>query len=451
MTENKFRTMFKRRRQFAQPNGISVQRNKVKSSFGSWKTGQKRVLATLCILSIWIIALAPVVHKITSFFEPKMRSQNEMLLNKLNLSNITVLCPEGYTFSRGAQSCTTVCGYYDNYPLPLTICKRVLLSAIAVINTAVTILAIYRLIRYRRKYRFQHHPIFIGVFVNLILSIVIGVPDIIGAKSFFCNGEEVDYGTLNANPNIQVHIHGAVIQAISISNRVWFVMALLLIFLTKCTTNNICSFRRNRIIIILVEIVICLLFPVSCAVKSYQTGYVFAPSLMMPIVSDKLVGLIFGMIPHLSITGMTLTLIVLILYNNNNNNNNCRNEKQKVLIPIEKRIMFFSVLYFLLNILIVMTLISTSTPQDNSSTGSEEIEALITLESYYTSDSMRFIAAGTQNRTLSLLSTPDQELIQYSTAQWNIPVQALSIRLLFIVVLSALNCCIKDSMEQKIH
>ena len=219
--------MLNRRKKVNHLNEGRTQQEKTKNSIFVWKFGQLRVIASLCILLIWTFALAPIVHRIYSYSKPISNiAQNEMLLDKLNLSNVTVLCPEGYTFSRMEQRCSTVCGYYDNYPLPLTICKRVLLSAIAVINTGITILAIYRLIRYRKEYKFQHHPIFIGVFVNLILSIVIGVPDIIGAKIIFCEGKEIDYATLNANPTIQVHIHGFLIQVLSLSNRLWFVMAL---------------------------------------------------------------------------------------------------------------------------------------------------------------------------------------------------------------------------------
>ena len=404
--------MLNRRKKVNHLNEGRTQQEKTRNSIFVWKFGKWRVIASLCILLIWTFALAPIVHRIYSYSKPISNiSQNDMLLDKLNLSNVTVLCPEGYTFSRMEQRCSTVCGYYDNYPLPLTICKRVLLIAIAVINTGITILAIYRLIRYRKEYKFQHHPIFIGVFVNLILSIVIGVPDIIGTKIFFCEGKEIDYATLNANPTIQVHIHGVLIQVLSLSNRLWFVMALVYIFFSKLSMQDIFSYKRNKVIIILLEFILCFLFPVTCAVISYKAGYVFAPRLMMPITGDKLVGIIFGMAPQLIITGLTLTLIVLILYKIH-----CRtciacvSEKQKELIPIEKRIMFFSVLYFVLNILIVLALLSTSSSLEPFSSGSEERESLVTLKSLYSADTIRPIA-GTHHQTLSLLSTTDQELI----------------------------------------
>ena len=400
-----------------------------------------RLIAVFCIIPGWIITFAPILPRFFTESFPKFNiSQNEMLLDKLNLSNVTVLCPEGYTFSRVEQRCSTVCGYYDNYPLPLTICKRVLLSTIAVINTGITILAIYRLIRYRKKYKFQHHPIYVGVFTNLFLSIIIGVPDILGANIFFCGGKQIDYATLNANPTIQVHIHGTLIGIFSISNRLWFLMALILIFLATFPLLNIFNRKRNRVIIIVVEIAVCVAFPVVCGLVPFFpfSGYELSQNIMLPVSINKIIGAVFGFIPQLVITGLTLTAVVLIVYRIHSQIQigYTRTGKRVGMQPIEKRLIFFSILYFALNFVISLTLVSLIIFDNIIEKESNDYVSYLTLNRPYYPHSVHLTGL---NKTSYLLSPEDQMLVEQRNPFFIIFIQDLGIRSLFILVLSVLN------------
>ena len=85
---------------------ISIEKRFNKQKLWFW-----RLIAVVCIIPGWIIMFAPFLPRILTELFPKFNiSQNEILLDKLNLSNVTVLCPEGYTFSRMEQRCSTVCG-----------------------------------------------------------------------------------------------------------------------------------------------------------------------------------------------------------------------------------------------------------------------------------------------------------------------------------------------------
>ena len=425
---------------------------KEEGNFKKRKLWLWRSIALLCIIPGWLVSFAPILPIfLTESFPRSNISQNELLLNKLNLSNITVLCPEGYTFSRREQRCSTVCGYYDNYPLPLTICKRVLLSAIAVINTAVTILAIYRLIRYRKKYRFQHHPIFIGVFVNLIQAIFVGVPDILGANIFFCEKQQITYEQLNNNPTIQLHIHGAFIRFLSLSNRLWFVMALVLIFLATFPLKDIYRYKFNRIIIVLVEIGVCLIFPLICALVPFVpfSGYRLFQYAMTTNADDRTVEFVTNLIPQQLIGGLTSTAIVLIVYRIHSQLQigSSRTGKHIGIQPIEKRLIYFSVVYFALNAIISFSIIIITVFMNVIRTKTNDYASYLTLNTPYASRRMPSRAI---NTTLFLLSSEDQMLLQYRNPFFIVFVHDLSIRLLFILVLSVLNfSCSKPKLCMK--
>ena len=400
-----------------------------------------RLIAFFCIIPGWIITFAPILPLLFSESFPKYNiSQNQMLLDKLNLSNVTVLCPEGYTFSPIEQRCTTVCGYYDNYPLPLTISKRVLLSAIAVINTGVTILAIYRLIRYRKEFKFQHHPIFIGVFVNLLQSIVGGIPDILGANIFFCEGRQIDYATLNANPTIQVHIHGALMITLSISNRLWFVMALVLILLATFPLRSIFKRNRNRIITVVAEICVCVVYPAVCGLAPFVpfSGYALSDTIMLPVSVSKIVGAVFGYLTQLTISGLTLTIVVLIIYRIHSQiqMGSARTGKRVGIQPIEKRLIFFNIVYFVLNAVITITLASLLIFKNIIEKNSNDYASYLTLNSPYSPNTMNPFEL---NTTLSLLSPEDQLLVEPRHPFFIIFIHDIGIRSLFIIVLSVLN------------
>ena len=321
------------------------------------------------------------------------------------------------------------------------------------INTGITILAIYRLIRYRKEYKFQHHPIFIGVFVNLILSIVIGVPDIIGAKIFFCEGKEIDYATLNANPTIQVHIHGVLIQVLSLSNRLWFAMALILIFLATFSMKNILGIKRNKIIILSVEIVICIIYPVVCALASFipLNGYMLSQIVMLPVPANVVVRTIFSFMPQLIISALTLTIIVLIVYRIHSQIQigSSRTGKRASIQPIEKRLMFLSILYFALNVVISITLISLSVFNNIIENRTNDYVSYLTLASLYSPNGITTTPHGL-NATLTLLSPDDQLLMEHRDPFFIIFIQDISIRSIFILVLSVFNfSCSKKKLCQK--
>ena len=408
------------------------------------------LIAVVCITVCWFIVLLPIPLSVASNSFPKPNiSQNEMLLNTLNLSNLTVYCPDSYTFSPSEQKCTTICGYHDHYPEALTIIKRVLLSLIAVFNSGISILAVIHIVKYYKQYKFQHHPIFVGVFINLVQSFVIGIPDLLGANLFFCEGRRIDYATLNENPPVQLHIQGVLVTILSISNRLWFVMAIVLIFPSTFAFSNVLVPVRNRIIIVMIELVICVAYPLVCGLASFIPfrGYRLSEGVLLPVSANPTVRTVFGTIPQLVISGVTITVIILLLYRLHSQiqAGSIITGRKIGLLPIEKRLLVFSSIYYLLIAIITITLVFTYAFKELIDSRYNEYSSYITLLSNYS------LPNSTQlNTTLSLLSHNEQLLFQKSESFYLITITDLSIRGMFIFVSSVFNfSCPKLKICQK--
>ena len=409
-----------------------------------------RLIAVVSIVFSWFIVLVPIpLYMVSDSFSKPNISQNEMLLNKLNLSNLSVHCPDSYTFSPTEQKCTTICGYHEHYPEVLTIIKRVSLGLIAVFNSGISILAVIRLVKYHKQYKFQHHPIFVGVFVNLVQSFVIGIPDLLGTNLFFCEGRRIDYATLNENPPVQLHIQGVLVTILSTSNRLWFVMAIVLIFPSTFAFSDFLAPTRNRIIIIIVELVICVVYPLVCGLASFIpfSGYRLAESILLPVASNSIVSVLFGSTPQLVISSVTITLVIVLIYRIRIQlQTGSKNTGRKIgLLPIEKRLIAFSGIYYLLIVIITVTLIFTKSFEGYIDNRYSEYSSYITLMSNYS------LSNSTQlNTTLSLLSHNDQLLFHKSDRFYLITINDLSIRGMFIFVSSVFNfSCPRVKKSQK--
>ena len=392
------------------------------------------LIAVVCITVCWFIVLLPIPLSVASNSFPKPNiSQNEMLLNTLNLSNLTVYCPDSYTFSPSEQKCTTICGYHDHYPEALTIIKRVLLSLIAVFNSGISILAVIHIVKYYKQYKFQHHPIFVGVFINLVQSFVIGIPDLLGANLFFCEGRRIDYATLNENPPVQLHIQGFLVTILSISNRLWFVMAIVLIFPSTFAFSNVLVPVRNRIIIVMIELVICVAYPLVCGLASFIPfrGYRLSESVLLPVSANPTVRTVFGAIPQLVISGVTITVIILLLYRLHSQiqSGSKKTDRKIGLLPIEKRLIILSSIYLLLIAIIAVTFAFTKAFRGLIDNRYNEYSSYITLMSNYSLPN-----STQQNTTLSLLPHNEQLLFHKSHPFYLININDLSIRGMFILV-----------------
>ena len=399
-----------------------------------------RILAVVCIGLAWTISLSPLGGPLyAEIFPTPNTSQNEILLQELDLSNVTVLCPYPYTYSADKQSCQLKCGLVPSTGKYIGI--RVIYGIIGLINIGISIFAIYRSFMIRKTMKFQHHPIFIGILSNLLLACIIGIPDVIGVDIFYCENRDIDYDTLHESPPIQLHIMGALITISAIATRLWFVMAVTLILISvSFPMKDLFYSRRNRIVIIVVEIAICAVYPFLCALGPFIpfTGYKLSEEVLFPVPVNIIVSIICENVPHTLISGVTITVIVLIIYRIHSQVQIGAEKtgKPQAVHPIEKRLLFFSITYYILISIISVSIIYTFVQEHQLEHEFRDYLAMLTLRSLYSSHNSN---STIQNQTLTLLPRQDQLLVQESRVPFNFEFYGLAIRMIFILVLPVLN------------
>ena len=418
-----------------------------------------RIFSVLSIATAWSLSLLALpTPLLTDLTQRGNISNNSLLLESINLSHYTVNCPDPYVFSPSDQKCSLECGRYDIANPHLQQFRVSLLAILALTNLLITILAVIRWIIIRKQTKFQHHPIIIGVLVNLVEAVVIGVSDLLGGNIFYCNGEAIDYDTFNSNPSLQLQIQGGLITFLGTSNSLWFTMALVLILLSvSYPMSDLFEPRRNRVIIVLIEVSVCVLYPLLSTLLTYVTlaGYKLSQEILLPYPSDIIVYILCWVVPHTLISPITLTLVVIIVYKiqwqmqlvSENTGG-----QQKVQ-PLEKRLMFFSILYFLLNLVIIISFMTKSLRDNFVEEGTNNFLAFVTLQStFQATNSVTTIGT---NKTLSLLSPADQLRVESADKPLAVYVHGIGIRMEFILVLSVLNvscqvsCCKRNKDIQK--
>ena len=402
-----------------------------------------RTLSGVCIFTCWFISLVAIPAPLFNHLTPQLnRSINDILLDKLNLSTYLIICPQRYIYSEQVHRCQLTCGNYKILFPQLNLFKRVFISAIAIVNIGITLLAIARWIRIRNQTKFQHHPIIIGVMVNLIQAVFIGVPDVIGGDIIYCGGVQIDYDSFNNIPSVQLHLLGGLFAFLGLSNRLWFTMALVLILVSvSFPLSDIFKSTKKKLIIITAEIVICVLYPLVSALAPLVpfTGYRLSQEIMLPLPANTIISVLCSSIPHLILSPVTMSLVVIIVYKIRSQMQLVNNNKMKPqsVHPLEKRLMFFSIIYFLLNLFITVSYITKYIRQHAIERDLSSYLALQTLQSPYAYKSDP--SSIPINQTLSLLAPSDQLLLEEVQKPIAVYLHGIGIRLQFILVLSVLN------------
>ena len=399
-------------------------------------------MTVICIVLAWVISLSPFgTSPFVETIPAPSISQNELLLEKLNLSNVMIFCPDPFIYSAGKQLCQVKCGTaflgYDHYS------KRCLYTIVGIINIVISVAAFIRIIKIRKELKFEHHPIFIGVIVNLIQSFVIGIPDIIGSDIFYCENKDIDFDFLNENPPIQLHIIGALVSLLGISNRLWFIMAIALIFLSvSFPLKDLFRPRRNRIVIGIVEIAVCFVYPLVGALSAFIpfSGYRLSDSVLLPVHTNRTLGTIFSYAPHLLISAVTITIIVLIIYKIHSKLQNGSDEtgKKQSMHPLEKRLLSFSVVYFSLISIICVSLVINFIKRNHIEEMNEFL-AMLTLQSPYLIQGNDANSSFMLNQTSTLLTPKDQLSVQDRTMPFFLGLSDIAIRVMFIFTMPMLS------------
>ena len=395
-----------------------------------------KLFISVSIILIWSVVLVPVTLSgfRKAFAVPYNITINEKLLLKLNLTNETVICPANYIYSPIVKTCQPICGHWSYCGEICYFIERVTYAVLAIVGITASLVALLSWIRLLSTWKFQHHPILIGIIVNLFQSIGIGVNDIPGVYYFACGGGDIDNDSLKIHPSIQTQILGAIVHSLVLSNRFWFLFALTYILLkVSFPLRDFFNTKRKKIILITIELCICFGIPLITEVITFGSGarYILSPKVSLLISNNPLFTAAFGYIPHALITSFTMSIIMLIIYNIRTKITGSDTSIQ----GIEKRLLLFSGLYFVLTVIIAIS-VSVHIVIDNRFKHLEDdYRATITLKSILHTPHNPL----TNSTVSNLLTTEDRLMMTEATAPVLIYLSGVSQRLMFIVVFAVTN------------
>ncbi|KAI6653823.1 hypothetical protein LOD99_3326 [Oopsacas minuta] len=393
-----------------------------------------RIVCIISVVAIWIFFFLPaLLYRLPNMNPELNKTINEDLLDSINLSSITVNCPDQYVYSKVSNKCQPACGRWSNCGYVCLYLKQAVLAVSAIIGVVVSTYAIFSWIRLRRTWKFQHYPILFCICVNLLLSISFGISDIPGNFVFYCHTKYISLDELNQNAGIHIQIQGSFLHYLGLSNRLWFLMALLHILLMICfPMKNIFAEKRARLITFIVENSLCFGLPVILEMIPYALGirYYFFDEIDMPILDNAIANAVIGYTPHVIITLLTMTLVICILYKT-------RMQAIKMkefgdgyeLQTIEKRLLIFTTIYFIISAIIVVSIIVHYFIDTQINKAFEDYLSFITLNSTYIDTN----SSGTE--TLSHLLTPfNQNTIEEPIKPLLVYIRGMWQRLMFIAV-----------------
>ncbi|KAI6653824.1 hypothetical protein LOD99_3327 [Oopsacas minuta] len=420
------------------------------------------VITLLCILSIiaiWVFFFIPGILQGIPNINPELnKTINEDLLDSINLSSITVNCPDQYVYSKVSNKCQPACGRWSNCGYVCLYLKQAVLAVSAIIGVVVSTYAIFSWIRLRRTWKFQHYPILFCICVNLLLSISFGISDIPGNFVFYCHTKYISLDELNQNAGIHIQIQGSFLHYLGLSNRLWFLMALLHILLVICfPMKNIFAEKRARLITLIVENSLCFGLPVILEMIPYALGirYYFFDEIDMPTLDNTIANAVIGYTPHVIITLLTMTLVICILYKT-------RMQAIKMkefgdgyeLQTIEKRLLIFATIYFIISAIIVVSIIVHYFIDTQINKAFEDYLSFITLNSTYIDTNNPLTTNETGKILKNLLATDYQGLIEEVTPPFLFFIRGMGNRLMFVSVFVVIhvpcNCKKKTNSKEKI-
>ena len=401
----------------------------VKCELVIWK-----VFTLVGMLVVWGVVLVPVILSGSQkLFETERNiTINQQLLLKINLTGeMMITCPEHYIFSPVAKTCQPVCGQWNSAGDVCYYIERVVFALIAIVGIITGIVALITWLCSFSTWQFQHHPIFMAIIVNLLQNISIGIIDIPGRYYFTCGGVDIDNLTLEINPTLRTQILGAIIHSLALSNRIWFMVALIYILLRIWfPLREFFNTNRKRIILVIIEMITCVLIPILTEVVTFGTGarYINSYKISLLVSDNRLLSAVFGFIPHALITSITTTIILLIIYK-------IRSQvliSNTKILPLEKRLLFFSALYFALTVIVALSVSIHLVIDSNLEYQRDEYRTTITLNSTLHPTNSSF--ASTNITVSNLLPLEDRIRITSASAPLLVYLSGASNRMMFIVV-----------------
>ena len=230
-------------------------------------------------------------------------------------SNYSISCPEDYVFN--CTMCVPICGLWHPSGESYYIGYRVTTILAAVIDLIFSLFGLIILVKVPGTFKFPQIN-FLFMFINaVVFSIILTAAALPGPYLFFCDQRKEDYAIVAAEPALHVTLIGIVAQFVYLSFNLWFLCAVMNVFIIVYFPSwLVLQSRKHKIILFVIESCISFgiptLFPIIYLAIYREYTFVRLPQ--VPLTTDKLVLLTFVVLPLLTITALSLTIISLTIY-----------------------------------------------------------------------------------------------------------------------------------------
>ena len=174
------------------------------------------------------------------------------LLDRLNISNLTVVCPEMFIFSPKDNSCKPQCGAWSGCGRSMYYVERYSLVIIDCVGIIVGIFGFVSWLLDYKHWEWKHFAIVISTKVAFVSSIAFAFLDLPGSKYLYCSNEDKPFAVAGEG-KIHLQVYSAVLTFLNYSFLLWLCFSLINISLTTFFALSITlqkkSFYRKLLVV----------------------------------------------------------------------------------------------------------------------------------------------------------------------------------------------------------
>ena len=175
------------------------------------------------------------------------------LLDRLNISNLTVACPEMFIFSPKDNSCKPQCGAWSGCGRSMYYVERYSLAIIDCVGIIVGIFGFVSWLLDYKHWEWKHFAIVISTKVAFVSSIAFAFLDLPGSKYLYCSNEDKPFADVASEGKIHIQVYSAVLAFLNYSFLLWLCFSLINISLTTFFALSITlqkkSFYRKLLVV----------------------------------------------------------------------------------------------------------------------------------------------------------------------------------------------------------
>ena len=175
------------------------------------------------------------------------------LLGRLNISNLTVQCPEMFIFSPKDNSCKPQCGAWSGCGRFMYYVEKYSFVIIDFTGIIIGIFGITSWLLDYKHWEWKHFAIVFSTKVPFFSSIAFAFLDFPGSRYLFCSNEDKPFEDVSGEGNVHIQVYSAVITFLNFSFLFWMWFSLinisLTVFFALSATLHRKSFYKKLIVV----------------------------------------------------------------------------------------------------------------------------------------------------------------------------------------------------------